>query len=315
MRKNKIKWVLQGGSIVEPNSNISNKVVGIMINDKKFYYKKEDLAVTEDHLKGFKAINLPENMRIVPCTNFTSVQIDQHNFWGNVIRRGKKIIYEFGYMKNDDSNEEIKKINLIKEFINSKKDILENVYNNEKHITFEYTVGNIESRYIEDVINEILNKIVYPIFPENQNLLELNNFNSEEEFTLNLVIPALKKIFKEVIYNHGTDEFGKDILYKKEDEFGNTIHGGVQVKLGKISGSTRSELNEIINQIKDAFQVPVDKKLNSSYNSYYIKELLIICSGKYTNNAKKKIIEKIDKAYSVKFLDGKKIKDIFINHN
>ncbi|ADO77220.1 hypothetical protein [Halanaerobium praevalens] len=313
MKENQIRLILEDESIVDPNVSILDEVIGVVIDDREFYYEKGCLAITEDYLEGFKAIYLPENIKITPCTNFTSVQIDQDNFWGDIVRRGNKIIYEFGFSNNNDSDEEIQKINLIEEFINLKNDMIQNVYTDEELITFEYIIDNIEKRNIEDIICEILKKIIYPIFPENQNLLEINDFNSEEEFTLNLVIPSLKKIFKEVEYNHGKEEFGKDILYKKEDEFGNTIHGGAQVKLGNMSGSATSDLNEIVNQIEDAFDVPVDKKLNSSYNRFHIKELLIICSGKYTNHAKKKIIEKINKSYPVKFLDGESIKDILRN--
>lgn len=133
--------------------------------------------------------------------------------------------------------------------------------------------------------------------------------NNEKEFTINKVIPALKnKGCFDVRYNHGNDEYGKDITYKYKDNFDIIKCGAVQVKFGNISGGTQGDIDIILSQIDDAFNIPfMDIKENKEQ---YIKQLLIICSGKYTKNATEKIKNKFKKGYDVYFLDGQDIDNL-----
>lgn len=134
----------------------------------------------------------------------------------------------------------------------------------------------------------------------------------EQDFTLSVVIPLLRKLgFSNVRYNHGRREFGKDIIFSRKTEFGDFEFWGAQVKYDDISGGANSEIDLIISQIDDAFKVPF-------YDVYTkrkerISKLLMVISGRYTENAIEKICEKIE-SYAVKnnvvFIDGEKLNTI-----
>ncbi len=134
--------------------------------------------------------------------------------------------------------------------------------------------------------------------------------DTEREFTLQKVIPALRKLgFWDVRYNHGIEEYGKDVTYRYKDNFEKIKLGAAQVKYGDISGAANSDVDKIFSQIADAFNMPFSD-LNEN-GQLYINQFLIICSGKYSKNAKEKIKEKFSpkdrEKYDVRFFDGQDI--------
>lgn len=83
--------------------------------------------------------------------------------------------------------------------------------------------------------------------------LEMLRKLSEKELTQNFLIPLYESEgmgCKNVRYTHRKLEFGKDIIYYKDDEYGNQIYTGVQVKRTKIA--TR-DIDTIFRQISEAF--------------------------------------------------------------
>ena len=141
---------------------------------------------------------------------------------------------------------------------------------------------------------------------------DVKDTQDEKDFALSVVIPLLRKLgFSNVRYNHGRREFGKDIIFSRKTEFDDFEFLGAQVKYGDISGGANSEIDLIISQIDDAFKVPF-------YDVYTrrkerISKLLIVISGRYTENAIEKICEKIE-SYAIKnnvvFIDREKINTI-----
>ncbi len=121
---------------------------------------------------------------------------------------------------------------------------------------------------------------------------KLSDVKSEEDFTLTIIIPILRRLgFSNIRYNHGNKEFGKDVIFTRKTEFDGYEYWGAQIKCGDISGEANSEVDEIIAQADDAFKV-------SFYDLYTkrrekIAKLLIIISGNFTENAIEKIWEKI----------------------
>lgn len=135
------------------------------------------------------------------------------------------------------------------------------------------------------------------------------SIKNEKEFTLHKVIPALKrKKFSDIRYNHGIDEYGKDVTYKYNDNFGSVKYGAAQVKYGEISGGAKGEIDVILSQIEDAFEMPYIDIIEGREN--YISQLLVVCSGKYTQNAKAKVLKKLKKGYDVRFFDGQDIDNL-----
>lgn len=140
----------------------------------------------------------------------------------------------------------------------------------------------------------------------------INELHNEREFALSVVIPLLRKLgFLNVKYNHGKREFGKDVLFARFTEFGELEFWGAQVKYGNVSGEASSETDEMIGQFDDAFKMPF-------YDVYtrkkqHISKLLVVVSGRFTENAVEKICEKIESAAirnNLVFLDGERIATI-----
>jgi len=131
---------------------------------------------------------------------------------------------------------------------------------------------------------------------------------NEKDFVSKKVIPLLKTLgFEHVRYLHGIDEFGRDIIFYDNDRFGIEKLFCAQVKVGDISGGSKSIINEITSQIDDAFKMPYYDSFRNE--SKYVSGLYIITSGKYTRNAKEKIKEKV-KGLPTYFLDKNDFENI-----
>lgn len=131
---------------------------------------------------------------------------------------------------------------------------------------------------------------------------------NEKKFALTVLLPLLRSMdYRDVQFNHGQREFGKDIIFSDMDKLGFRRVFGVQAKAGDISGKAGSELDKLIAQIDDAFEV--------SYLDIYSKErrhitdLIIAVSGRFTGNAPQKICEKTSRD-NVHFLDIDKIQEL-----
>lgn len=145
---------------------------------------------------------------------------------------------------------------------------------------------------------------------------KLDECSKESEFTTKILIPLFRALgFSNVKYNHGNKEYGKDITFSRKTEFDEYEYYGCQVKYGDVSGSAVGEVNELIVQGKDAFQMPY-------YDVYTrqkvrISKLIIAISGKYTSNAVDKIVEGLTD-YPMKnnviFLDGEKVETLLARY-
>ena len=132
-----------------------------------------------------------------------------------------------------------------------------------------------------------------------------SRFNSDEEFfTKELLIPLLRKMdFDDVRYNHGPKEYGRDILFSEFTKFAVKRRYAVQVKAGNVSGGNSSLVDTIVSQINDAFAMPVRGPGLSK--QFRISDMLVIISGKFSDNAIEKINSKLNDVLigSVNFLD------------
>jgi len=134
---------------------------------------------------------------------------------------------------------------------------------------------------------------------------------NESYFSQDFLLPLLRKLgFDDVHYNHGRKEYGKDFVFAEINKFEFEVYYGVQVKKGDLRGSVNSQIDEIIGQIEDAFSMPF-YTLNSK-EPKFISTFVVAISGKYSENAKEKIIRKISNRYgkirgSIFFLDKEKL--------
>jgi len=158
----------------------------------------------------------------------------------------------------------------------------------------------------EQLIKEIEGAVELTVSSPFKNLEDVRD---EEDFSLSIVIPILRKLgFSNIRYNHGKREFGKDIVFTRKTEFDYFEFWGAQVKCGDISGKANSEIDKIIAQIDDAFKVSFYDLCTKQRER--ISKLLIVISGSYTENAIEKICEKIENnalKNNVVFIDREKI--------
>lgn len=150
------------------------------------------------------------------------------------------------------------------------------------------------------ILNDFLQEYWNPEYERNEKL-----------FTTQLLLRLFGKMqFETVKYTHGINEFGKDIILSKINDFGEVEYIGVQVKAGNIKGNTKSVINDLLEQIQNAFNVPFN---NDTTNEVcYITKLLIIVSGKITENARKLIKCRMSKEYliHVSFFDKNDILEL-----
>jgi len=136
---------------------------------------------------------------------------------------------------------------------------------------------------------------------------------NEPEYTNRVIIPLLRHMgYMEVTYNHGINEFGKDIVFSEYDRFGNKKYHAAQVKVGNISGGNNSIMNDIINHTQNAFNIEFQDLITKTNVS--ISDFFLITSGKFVGNAKTRLLD--DKRlqpykHRIYFYEGHHIEELF----
>jgi hypothetical protein len=117
-----------------------------------------------------------------------------------------------------------------------------------------------------------------------------------------------------VRYTHGKREYGKDFTFSELTPFGNYRHYGLQAKAGDVSGGVNAAIDELLGQIADAFAMPYYEL--GSKDPRFISTFIIAISGRFTENAREKIVEKMPKGVigSVYFLDRERITELVERH-
>ncbi|MBE9591878.1 MAG: restriction endonuclease, partial [Proteobacteria bacterium] len=129
---------------------------------------------------------------------------------------------------------------------------------------------------------------------------------SENELTQKFLITLYESMgCKNVRYTHGKSEFGRDIIYYKDDEYGNRIYTGVQVKKTRIM--TRDVAN-IFSQIHEAFAEPFTDLSDGKKKD--LDRLVVLTSNEFLEEAKDALFNslrgaRLDK--NVTFIDGNQL--------
>ncbi len=305
-----IQWIDSENNYISPNTQ-TDSIIGICINGKEYYDEGDgEICVHINALREFKCKELPPNRPIIPAVSFNKSFINQGDFFCELLLNGEYLYCIVPYEVEPDDYTE--KININEKVLFN--EVYKSVYNkgyciqefedkkNYKFIRFSFYVdANMDIEYAIKYMQEEIKTIF-------GNISQARDFSQfdEENFTIQCVIPALKnKGLLNVRYEHGISEYGKDIVYQYIDNFGILRYGAAQVKAGNISGKADGKLKTIIEQIELAFLMPyldIVAKMN-----VYIEQVVVICSGMYTNNAKEIIYKKFEKNKSVIFLDGQDI--------
>ncbi len=134
---------------------------------------------------------------------------------------------------------------------------------------------------------------------------------NEDAFCRQLLHPLLRRMgFVFVQYTHGKREYGKDFTFSELTPFGHFRHYGLQAKAGDVSGGVNAAIDELLGQIEDAFSMPYYEV--GSKDPRYISTFVIAISGRFTENAREKMVEKMHKGVigSIYFLDRERITEL-----
>jgi len=133
----------------------------------------------------------------------------------------------------------------------------------------------------------------------------------ERAFCEEVLAPLLRRMkFMSVRYTQGVREYGKDFTFSELTPFGVLRHYGLQAKAGDVSGEVNSAIDELVGQADDAFKMPYYDI--GSAEPRYISGFIIAISGRFTSNAKEKIVHKIPRGLhgSLLFLDREAILEL-----
>lgn len=293
------------------------------INDEEYHFEDEDTVIVPITAILSQDINeFPDDCRIEICESMSDNMVVTHNVptYISKIIDGKYAV-EFSECitrKYWDAPVGLKlymetKKEIIEERAKELKDVQLTGYDDDgAYINITYSSVLIADSFQElfDCIDQLFNEIEGATdIALGSPFEKIENCRKEDDFTTKIILPLLRKLgFSNVRYNHGNAEFGKDITFSRRTEFDEYEFWGMQVKFGDVSGGAMGEINELINQAKDAFTMPF-------YDVYTrqktrISKLVITISGKYSKNAVEKIIEGINDfplKNNIVFLDGEKI--------
>lgn len=309
-----LMWIDEEYNKIEPKTITESDIIGLEINGKKYLPGGDgQLCVHRNTLKGFFADELPPKLVIVPVEQISEEFINQGTFPVDIAYNGKMMVClaEFTIYPDEFSGEfyeeDLCVFNQVHKKIISKKYVIEEIIEEDECKSIFFAFNVLATMDIGDVLN-IMEDTVNNIFGSITQYNNLKNIN-EEAFTKYYVIPALQRRgMINVRYTHGIEEYGRDIVYQFYDNFGQLRYGAVQVKAGNISGNANGKLKEILEQIEDCFEMPYKDLLKKQ--EVNIEQVVIICSGSYTNNAQEKIINKVVDGRNIIFLDGQDIGNI-----
>jgi hypothetical protein len=298
------------------------EAIGFEVNGKKFYAEEEGrIEALKEEMKGFNISSIPVGFYFCPIENMEGA-VRVVNFEGEISSDNEKFgiacmdihIYrkywdhKFGAAQYVSAMEKAvvarNKTNRDVEFTEIEDD--------GAHIFFRYSIFLLEDMSI-DIAYQKFQEVVQEIEGHTERILEGEEISKEvlddePKFTIELLLPLFRGMgFIDVKYNHSKGEFGKDVTFSEINKFGVRRNYGVQVKAGDLSGEAGAEIDKIIAQIDDAFQISyID---TTSREERYISDLIIAISGRFTNNAEVKIIEKV-RQLNIYFLSIDKIQEL-----
>lgn len=138
---------------------------------------------------------------------------------------------------------------------------------------------------------------------------------NERVFCEEVIAPLLRRMdFLSIRYTQGTREHGRDFTFSELTPFGAMRHYGLQAKAGDVSGGANSAIDQIVGQADDAFTMPYYDI--ASADPRYISTFIVAISGRFTSNAREKIVHKIPRGLhgSLVFLDRESILELIDCH-
>ncbi len=297
------------------------EVIGFRINDKEFFVDETGCAeVQVSELEGFNIGSIPQDFCLMPLEGNMIIfegEISSSDKYPGIARMNIHIYRKYWDHKFGASQY----VEAMKEAVEARKKTDGNVQFDEieddgAHIFFRYKIFLLEDMLVGKAFKRF-REIVEEIEGHTERILEKAEISKEcledeKRFSIEVLLPLLRSMgFLDVKYNHGKREFGKDITFSETDKFGVRRNYGIQVKAGDLSGEVGSELDKIIGQIEDAFSMPYIEI--TSREKRWISDLVIVVSGRFTDNAKDKIVEKVGRR-NIYFFDIDKVQELLTKY-
>ena len=301
-------------TLIKENSG----TIGFRINDKEFYSEEKGLIEAEfGDLKGFNIGSIPNSFFFHLFEGDYEWDIATDEKYAGISSVNFHIHRKYWYHKFGA----LQYVSAMKKAIEirkkSEKDMeFYEIDDNGAHIFFRFDIFLLEDMPINRAVKRF-KQIVQEIEGHAERLLEGEDVSSEilddeKKFAIELLLPLFRSMgFVDVKYNHGKREFGKDVTFSEIDKFGVRRNFGVQAKAGDLSGEAGAEIDQIIAQIEDAFTMPYIN--TTSREKRFISDLIVAISGRFTDNAKDKIIEKANRR-NLYFLDIDKIQELLTQY-
>lgn len=150
-----------------------------------------------------------------------------------------------------------------------------------------------------------------------QILEEYTNKKTEVEFMKEVLTPLFESMgFDSVIFNHGPNEYGKDYIFSKKNEFNNTEYYACVVKRGDIqnTGKAKNTLEEVERQIGQCFKNKI-QIINGP--EILPSKVLVVCSGRISNGAQEQIKQSLPMNYNsshVNFISSEELIPLLDKH-
>lgn len=132
---------------------------------------------------------------------------------------------------------------------------------------------------------------------------QLVQYANEAKFTSKFLVPLLQRLGFSVVEYHGTQEFGKDVIFAEVDRFGQIAYHGLQAKyLGSIG---QSQSIGLVTVCKQAFNIPFTHPVTGTEER--IRTFTVANAGSIAPNAKKVFFESLGNPHGgqIRMLDGK----------
>lgn len=301
-------------TLIKENSD----TIGFRINDKEFYSEEDGTIEAEfSDLKGFNIGSIPNNFFFHLFEGNYEWDIATDRKYAGVSGVNFHIYRKYWHHKFGA----LQYVNAMKKAIETRKKSEQDVESYKidddgAHIFFRFDIFLLEDMPINKAVRRF-KQIVQEIENHTERLLEGEYISSEilddeKKFAIELLLPLFRSMgFVDVKYNHGKREFGKDVTFSEIDKFSVRRNYGVQAKAGDLSGEAGAEIDQIVAQVEDAFKMPyVD---TTSRERRFISDLIVAISGRFTDNAKDKIVEKANRR-NLYFLDIDKIQELLARY-
>lgn len=324
-----LRWVSED-SDVEPHSIPDDEAWGVRIDDEEFVEGDSVILIYEDSFSGFDTRDLPEGFAFELVNYFDhngsyeqgSLPFEITKAAGRLVMKVQDFAWPKGRQQELDPRD-LERLRLLMTVVDDLRtregwvdDVVfeeDDAYYGAATLTFSIAVDAIDAAeaFAElSVRYDMIDGRIQALLGE-RSLDGILTSGDEAMFTREIVIPTLERLgMLDVRYVHGTDEHGRDVVYRYQHPLGFDVLGCVQCKAGDVTGRVGRMADEIIAQVQDAFAFPV-YDLNAK-SERQVSEVIIAISGEFKGPAVQRLRHRIPKelAGRVWFWSGKDFRDM-----